>query len=239
MLATAGLAFLAGILSTLSPCVMPLIPLVLGAAVSEHRLGPVALAAGLALSFTAIGLFVATIGFAIGLDAGVFRQVAAVVIVGVGLLLLLPGAQARFAVVSGPVAGWAERRFGGGRTAGLRGQFLVGLLLGVVWAPCAGPTLGAASVLAAKGEHLGQVAVVMLVFGIGASLPLLLLGLLSRETMMRLRGRLVATGTGAKILLGAILVALGLSILTGVDKRVEAFAVDVSPPWLTSITTRF
>jgi len=73
MIGTLGLAFLAGILSILSPCVLPLLPIVLGTAQAEHRLGPVALAAGLAVSFTAIGLFVATIGFAIGLDTDVFR----------------------------------------------------------------------------------------------------------------------------------------------------------------------
>ena len=77
MATTFGLAFLAGILSVLSPCVLPLLPLVLGAAASEHRLGPAALAAGLALSFVAIGLFVATVGFAVGLDGDVFRTVAA------------------------------------------------------------------------------------------------------------------------------------------------------------------
>ena len=71
-----GLALLAGILSTLSPCVLPLIPIVLGAALGRHRFGPVALAAGLALSFVAIGLFVATIGFAAGLGQEVFRAAA-------------------------------------------------------------------------------------------------------------------------------------------------------------------
>ncbi|MFH1553757.1 MAG: cytochrome c biogenesis protein CcdA, partial [Pseudomonadota bacterium] len=89
------LAFLAGILSTLSPCVLPILPLVLGAAASQHRLGPVALAGGLALSFVTIGLFVATIGFSIGLDAGVFRAVAAVLLMAVGLVLLVPIFQAR------------------------------------------------------------------------------------------------------------------------------------------------
>ena len=64
-------AFLAGILSVLSPCVMPLLPLVLGAAASEHRYGPAALAAGLCFSFVALGLFLATIGFALGLDGEV------------------------------------------------------------------------------------------------------------------------------------------------------------------------
>jgi cytochrome c-type biogenesis protein len=239
VIAPLGLAFLAGVLSTLSPCVVPLIPLVLGTALSEHKLGPAALAAGLALSFTTFGLFVATVGFAVGLDAGIFRSVAAVLMVSVGIVLVMPRFQASLAVASGPIGNWGENHFGGTAKAGLTGQFSVGLLLGIVWAPCVGPTLGAASMLAARGQNLVEVALTMLVFGVGAALPLLLLGMVSRETMMRLRGRLMATGRGAKIALGAILVALGLLILSGFDKKVEALAVDLSPAWLTSLTTRF
>lgn len=239
MTATLGLALLAGALSTLSPCVIPLIPLVLGTAVSEHRLGPAALASGLALSFTAVGLFVATIGFAIGLDAGTFRGAAALLMVVVGIVLVVPRFQAGLAVASGPIGNWAENRFGGTAKTGFAGQFSVGLLLGIVWAPCAGPTLGAASVLAASGQNLGQVAATMLVFGIGAALPLLLLGIVSRETMLRLRGRLMTAGLGAKVALGAVLIAFGLLVLSGFDKKVEAVAVELSPDWLTSLTTRF
>ena len=176
MIATLGLAGLAGLLSVLSPCVLPLLPLVLGAAAAEHRLGPAALAAGLALSFVAIGLFVATVGFAIGLDAGLFRLVAALLLVLVGLVLMVPVAQTRLAAAAGPVSDWTERRFGGFSSAGLAGQFGVGLLLGAVWSPCVGPTLGAASLLAAQGRDLGSVAATMAAFGLGAALPLLGLG---------------------------------------------------------------
>ncbi len=174
-------------LSVLSPCVLPLVPIVLGTAASEHRLGPVALAGGLALSFTVVGLFVATVGFAVGLDAGLFRTAAALLLVGIGAVLMAPGLQARLAVAAGPVGTWTEERFGGFSTTGLSGQFGVGLLLGAVWSPCVGPTLGAASVLAARGESLGAVALTMLAFGIGAALPLLGLGLLSRDALMRWR----------------------------------------------------
>ena len=196
---TAALALLAGILSTLSPCVLPLLPIVLGTAVSQHRFGPVALAAGLALSFVTIGLFVATIGFSIGLDGGVFRLAAAIVLMLIGLVLVLPRLQAQVALAAGPVSNWAEQRFGGISGSGLSGQFAVGLLLGAVWAPCVGPTLGAASVLAAQGENLGRVALTMGVFGIGAALPLVLLGFLSREAMLRWRGRMMSAGQGSKI----------------------------------------
>jgi len=232
-------ALLAGVLSTLSPCVLPLIPLVLGAATAEHKLGPAALAAGLALSFTVIGLFVATVGFAIGLDGDVFRMIAALIMIAIGVILLIPDMQARLAVAAGPVASFAETRFGGTSRSGLGGQFAVGLLLGAVWAPCVGPTLGAASVLAANGESIGQVALTMALFGIGAALPLLALGLLSCEAMLRLRGRLASVGKTGKAVFGGAFVVVGLAILSGLDKSIEAQLVAWSPEWLTALTTRF
>ncbi|MBX9776015.1 MAG: cytochrome c biogenesis CcdA family protein [Xanthobacteraceae bacterium] len=238
-MATTALAFLAGILSTLSPCVLPLLPIVLGSALSEHRAGPVALAAGLALSFVVIGLVVATIGFTIGLDAGVFRIVAGVLLIGIGVVLLTPRLQAQFALAAGPVGNWTEQRFGGFSTTGLGGQFAVGLLLGAVWSPCVGPTLGAASVLASQGKDLGAVAVTMLAFGIGAAVPLVLLGLVSREAMLRWRARLIAAGQRGKIVMGVVLAATGLLIVTGADKAIETALVEASPVWLNDLTTRF
>jgi cytochrome c biogenesis protein CcdA len=238
-LATLGLALLAGLLSVLSPCVLPILPLVLGTAASAHRLGPLALAVGLALSFTVIGLFVATIGFAAGLDSGVFRTISAVLLIGVGLVLLVPKLQEQFALAAAPVSNWAGSYTDNFTPGGLAGQFGLGLLLGAVWSPCVGPTLGAASVLAAKGEDLGQVALTMLAFGIGAALPLMLLGFLSREAMMRWRGRMMETGKVGKTLLGLLLVAVGLLVATNLDKRLETVLVDASPAWLTNLTTRF
>ena len=236
---TLALSLLAGILSVLSPCVLPLLPIVLGTAASEHRLGPAALAGGLALSFTVIGLFVATVGFAIGLDAGVFRYVGAAMLVAIGLVLVAPPLQARFALAAGSLGSWTEQRFGGFSSTGLGGQFGVGLLLGTVWSPCVGPTLGAASVLAAQGQDLLQVSLTMLLFGIGAALPLLALGMLSREAMLRWRHRLQGVGNGAKIALGVLLLVMGMAIMTGMDKRIEAILVEASPSWLTNLTTRF
>jgi cytochrome c biogenesis protein CcdA len=239
LLGSAIFAFIAGILSTLSPCVLPLLPIILVTAVSEHRLGPVALASGLALSFVVIGMFIATIGYGIGLDASFFRVIAAMMLIGIGVILLVPQLQTQVAAAAAPISGWADERFGGIETGGLSGQFSLGLLLGAVWSPCVGPTLGAASVLAAQGENLAQVAFVMLAFGVGAALPLLLLGLLSRETLMRWRGRLLDGGKTGKAALGGMLIVVGLLIVSGLDKRLEAVLVEASPAWLTEITTRY
>ena len=233
------LSFIAGVLSILSPCVLPLLPIVLGAAASEQKWGPAALAAGLSISFVAIGLFVATIGFSIGLDADVFRSVAAAFMIAIGIVLMVPRLQTGLAVAGGPIANWADKRRSDLDSGGLGGQFAVGVLLGAVWSPCVGPTLGAASLLAAQGLDLGQVALTMFVFGLGAAVPLLALGLVSREAMMLWRHRLAAVGHGLKAGFGAVLVAIGVFVITGLDKTVETALVEASPQWLTELTTRF
>lgn len=235
----AGLALLAGLLSVLSPCVLPLIPIVIGTATGDHRLGPAALAAGLALSFVAIGLFVATVGFSLGLDQDVFRAVAAVLLILVGSALLVPRLQAQVAAFAGPISNWAQAQTGEMSGSGLGKQFAIGALLGAVWSPCVGPTLGAASLLAARSENLGSVAFTMLAFGVGAAVPLLLIGMMSREALTRWRGRMLAVGSSGKAAMGALLFATGVLILTGLDKRVETILVEASPAWLTSLTTRF
>jgi cytochrome c-type biogenesis protein len=234
-----GLAFIAGVLSILSPCVLPILPVVLGTAASDHKLGPVALAAGLSLSFVIVGLFIATLGHSIGLNGDVLRYVAAVLIVGIGAVLMLPSLQARLAVASGPIAGWTDQRFGHIGGGGLSSQFWIGILLGAVWSPCVGPTLGAASLLAAQGRDLPQVGVIMFAFGVGAALPLLALGLVSREVMLRWRTRLLSASHGVKIALGALFIAIGTLVLLGLDKTIETILVDASPQWLTDLTTRF
>ncbi|GAB4466826.1 MAG: hypothetical protein OHK0044_07080 [Burkholderiaceae bacterium] len=236
-LGTYGIALAAGSLSTLSPCVLPLVPILLASAAAAHRLGPLALAAGLTLSFTAVGVALAAAGASIGLDADTLRTVAALLLVAFGAVLLSARLQERFAVATAGVSAAGHGLLAHVSLGGLGGQFALGLLLGVVWSPCVGPTLGAAITLASQGERLAQVTLVMALFGLGASLPLAALGLVSRGTMTRLRGRLLAAGRGGKRVLGAVMLVLGALILTGSDKRVEAWLLDVAPPWLVRIGT--
>lgn len=230
-----GLGFLAGILSVLSPCVLPLLPLVFGAAVAEHRLGVPALALGLTVSFVAIGLFIATIGFAIGFDGEALRTVSAVLLLIFGVVLLSETLQTRVAVAASPLS----NQVGSWSPGGLSGQFAIGVMLGAIWSPCVGPTLGAASLLAAQSSALPGVAAVMVAFGFGAALPLVLIGALSRQTLLRWRTRLLRTGKFGKRLLGVALLATGALVLSGADRRVETVLVTLSPDWLTNLTTRF
>lgn len=130
-----------------------------------------------------------------------------------------------------------EERFGGQDKDDLAGQFGAGVLLGAVWTPC--PTPGAASVLAAQGRDLVQVAPTMLLFAIGTAASLLL-GLLSREALLRWSGRMLASGQGGRDAAGnRVLLATGALLLSGLDKSLEAAILNATPAWLGEFATRF
>lgn len=236
---TFAVGFLAGVLSTLSPCVVPLLPILVASALAEHRFGLWALAAGLTLSFTLVGLFVATIGVSMGIDSSVLHPLAGVLLIAFGAVMAWPRLQRAFAQGAAALTGG-----GGGALAriqgrGWTGQLAIGLVLGIVWTPCVGPTLGAASTLAAQSSQLAGVAALMLVFGLGASAPLVVIGTLSRRFAVGQRLQWLVAAEAARRVLGVLLVAAGALIVSGADKRVEAWLVDASPAWLTELTTRF
>jgi cytochrome c biogenesis protein CcdA len=234
-----ALAFVAGALTILSPCVLPLVPIVLGSAAQRHRAGPLVLATGLVGSFTIVGLALAISGAQAGFDPELVRQVGAVLMVAAGLVLLAPALQTLVSRAAAPLAVWAQNRQSGLDRFGLAGQGLIGVLLGLVWSPCIGPTLGAAVVLAAQGESLGAVALTMLAFACGIALVLLILAFATRQLLARWRGSLMTGGAQGRRVFGALLVAVGLLVLTGFDHIIEGLIITVSPDWLTDLTTRF
>jgi cytochrome c biogenesis protein CcdA len=232
-------AFLAGVLSTLSPCVLPLIPIIIGAATNQHRLGPLALAGGLTLSFAVIGTALAGLGSSIGIAQDGFRFFAAIIMGLIGIILISTNLQERLAVAMSGISSAGNTLLSKVSIDGLFGQFLIGILLGLVWTPCVGPTLGAAITLASQGQDLEKIVFVMLVFGFGAGLPLALLGVLSRNALMKVKGKLGHAGKFGKQFLGGFLILISGLVLTGLDKPVEAFLLKHSPAWLTDLTTMF
>jgi cytochrome c biogenesis protein CcdA len=216
---------------------LPLVPIVIGSAAQRHKWGPFALALGLVASFTLVGFAVAVLGASSGFDGEIVRQTGAVILLLVGALLLVPQAQDLLARAAAPLAGWAGRRQSGLERFGLAGQAGIGVLLGLVWSPCVGPTLGAATVLAAQGQDLTEVAVVMAAFGVGIATMLLLIATATRGFLSRWRGRLMSTGQGGKRVLGGLLILVSLLILTGGDRMFEGLVVSISPDWLTDLTT--
>ncbi len=231
---TLALSFVAGLLTALSPCVLPALPLVVGSAASGRRLGPLALAAGLASAFTAVGVALAATGSIAGLGEDRVRRAASLVLIAAGATLLSSRAQDAIGRLASPLATRAAKLSGTvGR--GLAGQYAIGALLGAVWSPCVGPTLGAAVGLAssASGVSLALPAASMFAFGVGAAVPLLATAYASRRVLAA-RATLLATGTNGKRLLGGVLAGVGALVASGLDKHIEAVVLARLPEWWVS-----
>lgn len=233
-----ALSYAAGALSILSPCVLPLLPIILFGALEQHAWGPVALAAGLSASFASVGIFLASLGFTIGIDPTAFRLGVAALMLIIGVVLLVPALQSRFALAAAPVAMGGQTLVDRLRPSGIGGQFALGILLGAIWSPCSGPTLGAAIGLAAQSETAGRAAIIMAAFGLGAATPMLALAYGSRQAIFSRRDSLARVSRIAKPLMGAALVSVGAFVLTGFDKIAEASLTSAMPDWLATVTTR-
>lgn len=235
------LSALAGALTTLNPCVLPMVPFVLATALREGRAGPLWLMAGMSLSFTVLGTVLAAAGPAIGLSQDGIRVAGALVMLVIGLAMLLPQGQAAFATGLGPLADRASGILDRLALGGAAGQFVTGMLLGAVWSPCAGPSLFAAIGLAAQTGTVLQAAIAMAFFSVGASAVMLALAYGTREALGRRKAALMAFATSGrgKLVFALVFMAMGAMILTGLDKRIEAALVQAMPDWLVDVTTRF
>ena len=233
------LSFLAGVFTTLNPCVLPMIPIVMASSLEQSRHGPLALAGGLVVSFTALGLLIAAAGFAVGLDSHSLRIAAASMMIAAGVILFSTSLQLRLASALGPLAGKADMAISESGSLGLKGQFITGLLMGAVWAPCSGPALGAAISLAAESGGVLPAGVRLLAYGIGAGSILALLAYGSRAAIASRKERFARLSQYAKPVMATVFVALGLAIIFGIDKQIEMIATNLMPEWLAEITTRF
>lgn len=228
-IASIPLAGAAGALSILSPCVWPLVPVVMSSAATTGRQGAIYLALGLSASFAIAGSLLSFVLIALGLDPELFRYIAAALLLLVGVTLIVK-----------PLGDWLTLRLsmltsrfngGNGEANTAFGQFGVGALLGLVWLPCVGPTLGAAIALASLGQNMGLAFLIMFAFGVGTAAVLLLTGLASGKLLQRVRPNVLQNATRGKAILGWLLLALGLLVLTGVDKWLEAIALRTLPDW--------
>ena len=215
---------------------LPLLPIVIAAAFQNSRLGPLALAAGLTVSFAVLGVSVTAFGHLLSIDAEVVNRAAAVAMMAFGIVLLVPRAQTVLATLVAPLASGANSRLDARERAGVAGQFGVGVLLGAVWSPCIGPTLGGAIGLAASGENLGQATVTMLAFGIGVSTVLMALAYGSRQAVSARRERLAAWMPWAKPMMGATLLVVGVAVLFHIDRTIEGWVLDLMPVWLQDLS---
>jgi len=234
-----GLGVLAGSLSTLNPCVFPLLPLVLGGALQENRLAPVALGLGMATIFATLGIFIGTLGAGLGLDTDTFRTLGGALLVVLAGVMLVPVLNERFTLLMTPLSSGAQSVSSKLSGATLGSAFALGGVLGLVWSPCSGPLLISALTLVASEGGGVRGGLILGAFGLGAATPLVAVAYASRAGFMKARGWLLKHIDGLKKGFAALLALMGVAILTGYDKLLEAAVLRLLPEGWVQLTTKF
>jgi cytochrome c-type biogenesis protein len=228
-----GLSLAAGGLTTISPCVFPLLPLVLGGAMQRNRVAPLAMGLGMVASFAGIGMMLGALGPALGIDADTLRVAGAAMLVAFALVMLVPALGERFTQWMLPLASSANAASTRLESGSVSGALMLGGVLGLVWSPCSGPLLGSALTLVASQGGVARGGVVLGIFGLGAALPLVAVAYASRSGFARARDWVLAHRHGVRVVFALLLGAMGLAILTGGDKWLEAQVVRWMPDgWL-------
>lgn len=224
-------AYGAGLLTLINPCVLPVLPIVLATALQSGRSGPLWLAAGMSLSFVVLGVSVTAFGHLVGLNSDHIAQAGAVLMILFGTVLLIPQASTAFTTATAGVAARADGTLTHVDRTTLRGQFLGGLLLGAVWSPCIGPTLGGAIALASQGEGLIRATAIMAFFAAGVSTLIVVLAYLAQNTRALRR-----LATLSRPILGGVFIAVGLMLLFRLHHYIEIWALDHMPAWLIDLS---
>ncbi|MBP9728461.1 MAG: cytochrome c biogenesis protein CcdA [Candidatus Moranbacteria bacterium] len=207
-------AFLSGVVTIFSPCIWPILPIVLSATVSGGERKPLGIIMGLMFSFTLFTLLITSLLKVVPVSADAFRLMAVVVISVMGLSLVVP-AMGRY--IESLISRLSERS--GGRLQkrqGFKGGFVTGFALGIVWSPCAGPILATVATVAATQTLSIAVVLVTVAFVLGVGIPLFILALLGQHLLIRTRALSVYTQRIQQVF-GVVMIVSAIALYLGFD----------------------
>jgi cytochrome c biogenesis protein CcdA len=225
-----SLSALAGLVTILSPCILPILPILLGRSLRSHPFGPLALVGGLALSFAVMGSLLGFSAQILGPLSYGLRQVAI-------LLLLLLGLGSIFPAIAYTVSGWItafplfrarSQPAISQRTPSLSAEFLVGTQLGLVWIPCAGPVLASILTLVVVEKATVPGFLALLAYALGAGIPMLLIAYSSQWLIGHLRGITPYMGLVQRIA-GVCITLAAVGILLGWDQQIQIWLAPLFP----------
>ncbi len=205
-----GIAFLAGVVTAISPCVLPVLPVLLAGGATGGGRRPFAIVGGLVASFAAFTLFAAWLLDLLGLPKDTLRNVAIGLLFLIAASLLVPRIGE---LLERPFLPLTRRRGGD-----LGGGFLLGASLGLVFVPCAGPVLAEISVLVAHDEFGSRTISLMLAYALGAGVPMLAVAIGGRQMGTRLR----AQGRRLRLVAGALIAATALALTYHVEDHLQS-----------------
>jgi cytochrome c biogenesis protein CcdA len=223
-------AFLAGIVTIAGPCILPLLPIILGTSTKRgHASRPIFIILGFILSFTVFVILFATVGRALNIDTGLFRSIAAVLIGLFGIMMLFPDLQTKiFAKLEPILAKTSPKR--DPNQSGLWSGFLLGTSLGLVWSPCAGPILGSILTLVAANQSLVQSGALLFAYSLGAGIPMLAIAYGGQAATTKVRAIAKHAPTIQRVF-GVIIILVAIAIYTGLEANFQAWLI-TNYPWL-------
>jgi len=238
--ASIGFTYAAGMLTALSPCVLPLLPIVVGGALQQHRAAPLMMGLGMTTAFAMGGWLLATLGPMLGVDPEWIHHAAAIALILFGLALWFDPLTRMVSRMAQPLTITADlmaERIGQNRSP--LASFFFGGLLGLAWSPCAGPMLVSSLALVATGQDAGLGALLLGLFGLGAATPLVLAAYASRAGFARLKHWAMGNSTKLRHGFGLLAIASGVFIATGLDKLIATEAIAAMPDRWLELITRF
>jgi cytochrome c biogenesis protein CcdA/thiol-disulfide isomerase/thioredoxin len=227
-------SLLSGIVTILSPCILPILPIVLSSSATNQKARPLGLIAGLIVSFSIFTLIVTKIVSLLGISANALRLLSVVLLILIGLTMLIPALTVLFDRLVGFLPGLVKADTQG---SGFGQGFLTGLTLGLVWAPCAGPILSAVIIVAATQTLTINSALVVFAYAIGVGIPLLLITYGGRALIQRIR---VLSGNLLRIqqVFGVLVILTALLIGFNLDPQITAWLTSAIPAsWTAGINS--
>jgi cytochrome c biogenesis protein CcdA len=225
------LALLAGVVTIAGPCILPLLPIILGTStVKSHSSRPLFIVLGFIVSFSAFVVLFSAFGRFLPVSAGTLRTISAALIALFGVAMLFPKIQAALFARFGAFAARQLAPAPGAGEAGPGSGFILGATLGAVWTPCAGPVLGTVLTLVASNRNLVQATGLLIAYAIGAGAPMLLIAYGGQAAITRVHA-LARYAEPIQRVFGALIIVVAIGLYFGFDLTVQTYLL-TNYPWL-------
>ncbi|NCN03767.1 MAG: cytochrome c biogenesis protein CcdA [Candidatus Pacebacteria bacterium] len=232
MLILIAFAFIAGVVTILSPCILPVLPFILSSSSDSDKRKPLGVVLGFVLSFTFFTLFLTSIVRLTGVSPDVMRYASVIILFLFGLGLLIPQFQLllekAFAMVAGKVPNQSK-------ATGLFGGLLVGFSLGLLWTPCVGPILSSVISLALTRSVNSAAFFITLAYALGTAIPMLVIMKGGQELLQRNKWLLRNTGNIQKGF-GVLMMLTALAIFNNYDRKFQTYVLQVFPQYGAGLT---
>ncbi|OGM32056.1 hypothetical protein A2803_00620 [Candidatus Woesebacteria bacterium RIFCSPHIGHO2_01_FULL_44_21] len=226
-------AFLGGIITVLSPCILPLLPIILSSTTGGGKKRPFGIVAGFVASFTFFTLFLSSIVQLTGIPADSLRSISVVILIIFGLTLLVPQAQAQIEKLFTHLARFAPKTQ---NKTGFPGGLVIGASLGLLWTPCVGPILASVISLAISGEVTGSAFLITFAYSLGTAIPMFLIIRGGQGALQRLPWLIKNSGRIQKAF-GILMILTALAIYQNVDRKFQTWFLDTFPNYGSGLTS--